>query len=127
MKNRKYLFIFCSVLSLLCLYLYFVYLRESFSGICIKNPDSYILNIEKMNGKDMHKISLKDGDILSVHTDVEKGRFNIEISDPDGEMLYKGNEKSDIEEFVLNIRDNGLYTIKIRAFCFKGSISVLQN
>ena len=44
--------------------------REGFTGSRIKNPDSYLLEIERMNGTDLHTLDLQTGRkqfIFSVH------------------------------------------------------------
>ena len=33
--------------------------QEGFTGSRVKNPDEYLLNIEKMNGTDLHTLELK--------------------------------------------------------------------
>lgn len=38
--------------------------QEGFTGSRIKNPDFYMLDIERMNGTDMHTLDLRTGDVL---------------------------------------------------------------
>ena len=33
--------------------------QDNFAGSRIKNPDAYLLDIEKMNGTDLHTLELK--------------------------------------------------------------------
>lgn len=39
---------------------------SGFDGSRIKNPDSYTLDIRKMNGKDSHTLELSAGDALQI-------------------------------------------------------------
>lgn len=43
-----------------------IYNRPGFTGERIKNPDSYSLDILRMNGTDSHTLSLNAGDVLQV-------------------------------------------------------------
>ena len=43
---------------------FFSYNQEGFTGSRVKNPDSYSLDIERMNGTDLHTLDLKNGGIL---------------------------------------------------------------
>ena len=45
----------------------------SFRGSCVKNPDSYFLDIRQMNGTDLHTLELKAGDTLEILFETEKG------------------------------------------------------
>ena len=38
--------------------------REEFTGSRVKNPDAYLLDIQKMNGTDLHTLELRQGDVL---------------------------------------------------------------
>lgn len=57
---------FLIVLSLLLLagvaVFLFCYNQEGFTGSRVKNPDAYLLDIERMNGTDLHTLELHEGD-----------------------------------------------------------------
>ena len=38
--------------------------REGFTGSRVKNPDAYWLDIQRMNGTDVHTMALHEGDVL---------------------------------------------------------------
>ena len=38
--------------------------QEGFTGSRVKNPDAYLLDIEKMNGTDLYTLELQKGDIM---------------------------------------------------------------
>lgn len=97
--------------------------QGSFTGSRVKNPDTYLLDIEKMNGTDLHTLELCEGDILQIHFETEKGSLYMEIKAPDGTSLYRGNGK-ETTDFSVNIRESGVYTIVVEARHAKGSIHV---
>ena len=97
--------------------------REGFTGSRVKNPDAYLLDIEKMNGTDLHTLELREGDVLQIQFETEKGDLYMEIKAPDGSTIYRGNGK-ETTEFSVNIRENGVYTIVVEARHAKGIIHV---
>ena len=101
----------------------FCYNLEGFTGSRVKNPDAYLLDIEKMNGTDLHTLELQEGDVLQIEFETEKGELYMEIKAPDGAAVYRGNGK-ETTEFTVNIRESGVYTIVVEARHAKGSIHV---
>ncbi len=97
--------------------------RENFNGSRVKNPDAYLLDIERMNGTDLHTLELCEGDVLQIEFKTEKGDLYMEIKAPDGTSLYRGNGK-ETTEFTVNIRESGVYTIVVEARHAKGTIHV---
>lgn len=97
--------------------------QGSFSGSRVKNPDAYLLDIEKMNGTDLHTLELCEGDILKIQFETEKGDLYMEIKAPDGTTVYCGNGK-ETTEFTVNIRESGVYTIVVEARHAKGTIHI---
>ena len=71
--------------------------RENFNGSRVKNPDAYFLDIQKMNGTDLHTLELCEGDVLQIQFETEKGSLYMEIKAPDGTSLYRGNGKETTE------------------------------
>ena len=101
----------------------FGYNQEGFTGSRVKNPDEYLLDIEKMNGTDLHTLELHEGDALQIEFETEKGELYMEIKAPDGTDVYRGNGK-ETTEFAVNIRESGVYTIVVEARHAKGSIHI---
>lgn len=101
----------------------FGYNQEGFTGSRVKNPDAYLLGIEKMNGTDLHTLELCEGDVLQIEFETEKGELYMEIKAPDGTDVYRGNGK-ETTEFTLNIRESGVYTVVVEARHAKGTIHV---
>ena len=100
-----------------------VYSQEGFSGSRVKNPDAYLLDIERMNGTDLHTLELRRGDALRVHFETLKGALYMEIKAPDGTALYSGNGK-EAADFSVNIPQDGAYTVLVEARHAKGTIHI---
>ena len=101
----------------------FCYNQEGFTGSRVKNPDEYLLDIEKMNGTDLHTLELSRGDVLQIQFETEKGELYMEIKAPDGTAVYRGNGK-ETTDFTVNIRESGVYTVVVEARHAKGTIHV---
>ena len=101
----------------------FCFNQKRFIGSRVKNPDAYFLDIQKMNGTDLHTLELCEGDVLQIQFETEKGSLYMEIKAPDGTSLYRGNGK-ETTEFTVNIRKSGVYTIVVEARHAKGTIHV---
>ena len=97
--------------------------QEGFTGSRVKNPDEYLLDIEKMNGTDLHPLELREGDVLQIQFEAEKGELYMEIKAPDGTAVYRGNGK-ETTDFTLNIRESGIYTVVVEARRAKGTIHI---
>ena len=104
----------------------FGYNQEGFTGSRVKNPDAYLLDIEKMNGTDLHTLELSRGDVLQIQFETEKGELYMEIKAPDGTAIYRGNGK-ETTEFAVNIRESGVYTVVVEARHAKGTIDIQRE
>ena len=104
----------------------FCYNQEGFTGSRVKNPDAYLLDIEKMNGTDLHTLELSRGDVLQIQFETEKGELYMEIKAPDGTAVYRGNGK-ETTDFTVNIRESGVYTVVVEARHAKGTIDIQRE
>ena len=100
--------------------------QEGFTGSRVKNPDEYLLDIEKMNGTDLHALELREGDVLQIEFETEKGELYMEIKAPDGTAVYRGNGK-ETTDFTVNIRESGVYTVVVEARHAKGTIDIQRE
>ena len=100
-----------------------VYNQPRFTGKRVKNSDAYTLDIRRMNGSDSHTLTLTDGDVLQVEFETEKGSLHMEITAPDGNVIYTGNGK-ETTKFEIGISENGAYTVKVEARHAKGKINI---
>ena len=101
----------------------FFFDQEGFTGSRVKKPDEYLLDIEKMNGTDLHTLELREGDTLQIEFETGKGELYMEIKAPDGTAIYRGNGE-ETTEFAVNIRESGVYTVVVEARRAKGTIHV---
>ena len=123
-KRNKAVLIVLSLLLLAGIAAFlFCYNQEGFTGSRVKNPDAYLLDIEKMNGTDLHTLELSRGDVLQIQFETEKGNLYMEIKAPDGTAVYRGNGK-ETTDFTVNIRESGVYTVVVEARHAKGTIHV---
>ena len=123
-KRNKAVLIVLSLLLLAGIAVFlFCYNLEGFPGSRVKNPDAYLLDIEKMNGTDLHTLELSRGDVLQIQFETEKGNLYMEIKAPDGTAVYRGNGK-ETTDFTVNIRESGVYTVVVEARHAKGTIHV---
>ncbi|MDY4953827.1 MAG: PPC domain-containing protein [Candidatus Onthomonas sp.] len=101
----------------------FCYNQEGFTGSRIKNSDAYLLDIERMNGTDLHTLELHKGDVLQIRFETVRGSLYMEIKAPDGTAIYRGNGK-ETTEFTGNIPEDGVYTVLVEARHAKGTIHI---
>ena len=126
-KRNKVVFIALLLLLLAGIAAFlFCYNQEGFTGSRVKNPDAYLLDIEKMNGTDLHTLELQEGDVLQIEFETEKGELYMEIKAPDGAAVYRGNGK-ETTEFTVNIRESGVYTVVVEARHAKGTIDIQRE
>lgn len=126
-KSKKAVLIVLLVLLLLFLakvvVSIFYYDREGFTGSRVKNPDAYLLDIERMNGTDQHTLKLHEGDVLQSQFETVKGSLDMEIKAPDGDTIYRGNGK-EANNFNVNIPEDGVYTVIVEARHAKGTVHI---
>ena len=124
MKVTKLTLIIVVILLLVGLTAFLIiYNQPGFTGERTKNPDSYILDIQKMNGADSHTLNLTAGDVLQVEFETEKSFLCMEITAPDGTILYAGNGE-EATAFKINIPETGAYTVTVEARHAKGTIHI---
>ena len=99
------------------------YNQEGFTGSRVKNPDSYQLDIQRMNGTDLHALELQKGDVLQIRFQTVKGELYLEIKAPDGTSVYSGNGKA-ATSFTVNIPQDGVYPVVVAARHAKGTIEM---
>lgn len=97
--------------------------QEGFTGSRVKNPDAYRLDIQRMNGTDLHTLELQKDDVLHIRFETVKGSLYMEIKTPHGTTLYRGNGK-EITDFTVNIPESGVYAVVVEARRAKGTIDI---
>lgn len=112
-----------AILLIAALYLFRSNHNDSPGWRLLKTQDSYTLDSQQMNGADSHTLNLTDGDVLQVTFETEKGSLHMEITAPDGTILYAGNGE-ETTEFEINLSQTGAYTVTVEARHAKGSIHI---
>ena len=125
-KNKAVLIVLVLLLIAGVAIFLFCYNLEGFTGSRVKNPDAYLLDIEKMNGTDLHTLELCQGDVLQIRFETVKGELYMEIKAPDGTAVYRGNGK-ETTDFTVNIRKSGVYTVVVEARRAKGTIDIQRE
>ena len=97
--------------------------QQSFSGSRVKNPDAYLLDIQRMHGTDLHTLELHRGDVLQIRFETIKGSLHMEVNAPDGTTIYRGNGKG-VTEFTVTIPEDGVYPVVVAARHAKGTIEM---
>ena len=100
-----------------------IFNQPGFTGEQIKNPDSYILDAQQMNGTDSHTLSLAAGDVLQVEFETEKGSLHMEVTAPDGTVLYAGNGEV-TTAFEITVPETGAYTASVEGRHAKGTVHI---
>lgn len=121
MKHQKKMI--GTVLAVCVLLLSLAGCAPSFEGNSIKNADSYALDIEAMNGTDLHTLELEQGDTLQIQFETAKGSLSMEITSPDGTAIYRG-DGTEATQFTLEVPADGAYTISVEGKRAQGSIRV---
>ena len=96
--------------------------QESFVGSCEKTSDSYVAEFEQMNGSDSHTLTLKRGDLLKIHINVDSGSVRLTIACGNS-VLYAGNGTA-ASDFTLNVPNDGNYTVTLDAHHAAGKVSI---
>ena len=99
---------------------------QTFVGDRVCGPDRYELNIEQMKGTDTHTLDLQAGDALQVTFATVAGTLQLEITAPDGSVLYSGNG-AEASRFTVNISQSGEYTITVKAHHAQGKLQVYKG
>ena len=112
-----------AILLIVALHLFCSNHNDSPGWRLLKTQDSYSLDSQQMNGTDSHTLNLTDEDVLQVTFETEKGSLHMEITAPDGTMIYAGNGE-DVTEFEINLSQTGAYTVTVEARHAEGTIHI---
>ena len=120
--NTRLIGLFLLFIAAVAVLLYFGN-QQSFNGSRVKNPDAYLMEIQQMNGTDLHALELHKGDVLEIRFETVKGSLYMEIKAPDGTVIYRGNGK-ETTRFTVNIPEDGVYPVIVEARHAKGTIQI---
>ena len=94
----------------------------TFNGNRVGNDDYFAVDCTMMNCKEIHTISMEEGDDFQVVFEVVTGEMNVAIKAPSGAIAYKGNGVYS-SRFRVTALETGEYEITLDAKKFKGSVS----
>ena len=126
MKTKRLTVLFCIVAAILLIVALRVFRSnhdDSLGWRLLKTQDAYSLDSQQMNGTDSHTLNLTAGDVLQVAFETEKGSLHMEITAPDGTILYTGNGEK-VTEFEISISQTGAYTVTVEVRCAEGTIHI---
>ncbi len=125
MKKHYKIYLIIFVILIIAGLSFFVirYNQKTFVGERIKNPDSYLLDIRKMNGSDNHSMDLKKGASLKISFETYKGTLNLKIVNQKNEIVYEGNGKV-ATNFTIDLPSDDSYTFFVKAKWAKGYINI---
>ena len=127
MKKTKLLTILSCIAAVLLFVIFLHGIRsnhdDSQGWRLLKTQDAYSLDSQQMNGTDSHTLNLTAGDVLQVTFKTEKGSLHMEITAPDGTILYAGNGE-EVTEFEINLSQTGAYTVTVEARHAEGKINI---
>lgn len=127
MKRRITIILIITLLTIgISASLFYYFNHVNFSGNCESSRTSYKLDIEYMNGTDSHELELKKDGTLEIRFKTEQGSIRLKINAPDGSEIYSGSGK-DITVFDLSIRQDGIYTVLVKAEHAKGAIHIVYK
>ena len=98
---------------------------STFNGNRVGNDDYFAVDCTMMNCKEIHTISMEEGDDFQVVFEVVTGEMNVAIKAPSGAIAYKGNGVYS-SRFRVTALETGEYEITLDAKKFKGAVSFIR-
>ena len=111
------------ILLIVTLHIFRLNHDDSLGRRLLKTQDSYTLDFQQMDGADSHTLNLTAGDVLQVAFKTEKGYLHMEITAPDGTIIYAGNGEKPAE-FEIDLSKTGEYTVAVEARHAEGKINI---
>lgn len=118
--KKKIILIACIIAALIIAIAFFINDTPTYEGQREKNPESYILKFEKMNGEDHHYLDMTRGKAIAVHLEKISGSFSLVIGIDGAEPIYK-SDNVESGDFDLPITQPGRYRVVIKAKHAKGA------
>ena len=132
MKKSTRIAVICiEALLLICL-LWVVVLKlwsDTESRCTVKvEDDLFSIGMESMNESRSESFQLEEGISVAVYVVHLDGELDIYITDSSGTVVYEGHNP-EIGNFLVNITEDGRYTMTVEGNRAKGSISfqILRN
>ena len=126
MKRSARTAVICGEALLLICLLWVVVLKlwpDTESRCTVKVEDNlFSIGMESMNESRSESFHLKEGSSLTVYVVHLDGELDIYITDSNGAVVYEGHNP-EIGSFLVNITEDGRYTMTVEGKRAKGSVS----
>lgn len=99
---------------------------EKFVGTKTTDGDSFIIDYSVLDGRESARMTLEDGDRLSVSIRQSRGDVDLTIRIEGEEPIYEGKGILNFD-FTLNIQKGGVYLIEITGRGACGSASFVRK
>jgi hypothetical protein len=96
--------------------------QNYFTGSRVRNPDCYLLDSEKMNGKESHTIHMEEGTVMNVDALVSKGSIGVTIGIENENPIYI-SDSIETGDFQITAETAGDYIISVDAKHFAGELN----
>ena len=89
------------------------------------NENHYNMQFENLNAMYTHDFVMEQGEKIQVHIEMETGDIKVKIQRKEDVPIYEGN--GDVaDDFIVNILEDGVYTVSITGRYAKGSVSFFK-
>ena len=89
-------------------------------------PDSYSLTLERTSGTYLHTLQLDAGEPLQIHFETTDGTIHMELTAPDGTVLYSGDGR-EVNDFTVTVPESGAYPVTVKAHRASGCVHIRQK
>ena len=100
--------------------------NDEFRGDSTSSDTEFMMDFTQLNGTREHSLYADAGCQIDVLIESEEGSIDVYVYDPDGEIIYQGNDASS-GTFKLNILDEGTYNITVTGKKAVGKTSFLVS
>lgn len=116
---KKYLSILCSIILALSL----TACGAAFEGNRTGNDNEFVMDYKVLNKTDSQDLIVEEGDTIHAEIIVEGGSLSFKIQKDDEVPVYEGENVTFSDEFDVNIKESGTYTVSVTGVKAKGSVS----
>ena len=78
--------------------------KAAFVGNEIADTDFYDVDFEQMNSTHSHNIDMDAGESIKVKIISKSGKISVQIYNEDDQLVYKGDDVTDIKIVSINFR-----------------------
>lgn len=88
------------------------------------NNNKFVMHYKVFNKTDLQDIIVEEGDIINAEIIVEGGNLSFKIQKDDEVPVYEGVDVSFSDEFDVDIKESGMYTVTVTGEKAKESVSI---